>query len=167
MYNHALNAYHNCRKSTTVERIVPEAEAKLLGLLPLTVSDALTLKKLIAPSETLEDFYRQETGERDSFVDEALKAGFSATWDDMGVDAFSALYIAIYEYAEAHMGGEVKAARFKIKDMDGEYWVGFMNFLRVVLGAGYALGKHEAGKRRSASGADRSEGEPGRTDEGM
>ncbi len=167
MYNHALNAYHKCKKSTTVERMVPEAEAKLLGLLPLTVSDALTLKKLIAPSETLEDFFRQEAGERDSFTDEALKAGFSATWDGTGADAFSALFIAIYEYAEFHTGGEVKAARFKIKDMDGEYWMGFMNFLRVVLGAGYALGKHEAGERRSASGADRSEDEPGRTDEGM
>ena len=73
MYNHALNAYHTCRKSITVERIVPEAEAKLLGLLPLTVSDALTLKKLIAPSESLEDFCRQEAGERDSFTDEALR----------------------------------------------------------------------------------------------
>ena len=167
MYNHALNAYHTCRKSITVERIVPEAEAKLLGLLPLTVSDALTLKKLIAPSETLEAFYRQEAGERDSFTDEARKAGFSATWDGIGADAFSALFIAIYEYAEFHTGGEVKAARFKIKDMDDEYWMGFINFLRVVLGAGYALGKHEAWEQHSASGADRSEGEPGRTDEGM
>lgn len=143
MYNHALNAYHKCKKSATVNTIVPEAEAKLLGLLPLTMSDALEIKQLIAPAEALEDFYRQAAGERDAFTDEALKAGFSATWDGIGADAFSALYVAICEYADYHTGGEVKA-RFRVKNISGEYWIGFMRFLLVTLGAGYALGMHEA-----------------------
>lgn len=143
MYNHALNAYHKCKKSATVNTIVPEAEAKLLGLLPLTMSDALEIKRLIAPAEALEDFYRQGAGERDAFTDEALKAGFSATWDGIGADAFSALYVAICEYADYHTGGEVKA-RFRVKNISGEYWIGFMRFLLVTLGAGYALGMHEA-----------------------
>ena len=147
MYNHALNAYHKCKKSATVNTIVPEAEAKLLGLLPLTMSDALTLKKLIAPAEALEDFYKQEAGERAPFTDEAIKAGFSATWDGVGGDAFSALYVAICEYADYHTGGEVKA-RFRAKALSGDcYWTGFMRFLLVVLGAGRALGMHEAMER--------------------
>lgn len=143
MYNHALNAYHGSHKSTTVDTLVPEAEAKLLGLLPLTMSDALALKELLAPAEALEGFFRQEAGERDPFTDEALKAGFSATWDGIGADAFSALYVAICEYAGYHTGGEVKA-RFRAMDSSGSYWMGFMRFLLVVLGAGHALGMHEA-----------------------
>ena len=143
MYNHALNAYHKCKKSATVNTIVPEAEAKLLGVLPLTMSDALEIKRLIAPAEALEDFYRQEAGERDSFTDEALKAGFFATWDGIGADAFSALYVAICEYADYHTGGEVKA-RFMVRDLSRESYMGFMRFLLVVLGAGHALGMHEA-----------------------
>ena len=150
MYNHALNVYHKCKKSATVNTIVPEAEAKLLGLLPLTMSDALTLKKLIAPAEALEDFYKQEAGERAPFTDEAIKAGFSATWDGIGADAFSALYMAICEYADYHTGGEVKA-RFKAKALSGEYWAGFMRFLLVVLGAGHALGMHEAMERHKGT----------------
>lgn len=144
MYIHALNAYHNSNtKSLDVDRHVPEAEAKLMGLLPLTMSDALELKRLLAPSEALEDFFRQEAGERDAFTDEALKAGFSATWDGIGADAFSALYVAICEYADYHTGSEVKS-RFRVKDSSGEYWVGFIRFLLVVLGAGYALGMHDS-----------------------
>lgn len=143
MYNHALNAYHDSHKSTTVDTLVPEAEAKLLGLLPLTMSDALELKELLAPAEALEDFFRQEAGERDPYTDEALKAGFSATWDGIGADAFSALYVAICEYADFHTGGEVKA-RFRVKDSTGAHWMGFMRFLLVVLGAGRALRMHEA-----------------------
>ena len=146
MYNHALNAYHECKKSSTVNTIVPEAEEKLMGLLPLTWFDALTLKKLIAPAETLEEFYRQEAGECVPFTDEALKAGFSASWDGVGGDAFSALYMAICEYADYHTGGEVKA-KFRAKGLSGEYWIGFMRFLLVVLGAGRALGMHEAMER--------------------
>lgn len=145
MYNHALNAYHKCKTTfpITVDALVPEAEAKLLGLLPLTMSDALELKKLLAPSEALEEFFRQEAGEHDAFTDEALKAGFSATWDGIGADAFSALYVAICEYADFHTGGEVKS-RFRVKASPDSYWMGFMRFLLVVLGAGRALGMHEA-----------------------
>ena len=142
MYNHALALYRAFQDKLTVDRYVPYAELKLMGMLPFPCNDAIRLHEMIAPNETMDEFYHQEAGEQNKLAGRALKAGFAARWDGYGGDAFSALFICLMEYVEYHTGSGIYA------ELNKEYRNGFFRLLLMVLGAGRALGVHEERERR-------------------
>ena len=146
MYYHVLNAFYKYRRS---EEVLPNGELKLLGLLPLTLEEAVAFHQRVAPAVPFSGFYLQEAGERDPFTEAALKAGFAARWDGFGRDPFSALFLALSEYAEHHTSGSVKKA-FNANELTD-----FNKMILITLGAGRALGIHQERARRRNNKLDK------------